>query len=418
MASKWGRLIAITGGGQALVQVIGFATGIIIIRSLSVEQYAFYTLATSILGTMSIMANGGVASGVMVQGGKVWQNRSRLGGVITYGIQLRRQMAVYSFALAGPILVWLLLRNGASWWLALCIAGAVVPAFIATLSGRILDAPLRLHQQVWPMQRIFVGSNLLRFATTVPVMLVWPAAVAALLVNGLADVVANIRLRRAAAPYADLKAAPDAEVKPAILAMVRRVLPNAVYFSVSSQIGVFLVSFFGSAVAIAQLGALSRIGLVLALAKAVVMTLFVPRFTKLPVSSPLIVKRFFQVQTMLWLLSVVSMTGVWLFAEPILWLLGSEYKSLRLELILMAASSLAALAAFTTERLNESRAWVVAPRYFIPCSLVLQVGLAVALRPSTSATAFIYGLCVQFATYLGFIVFFLWRVRRDKTVSL
>jgi hypothetical protein len=140
----------------------------------------------------------------------------------------------------------------------------MAPAFVAALSSRILNTPLRLHQQIWPLQRISVGANLLRLAGTIPVLFAWPAAIGALLVNGVAEIFANRRLRRAAAPYADFAAAPDADAKTHIVAMVRRILPNAVYFSFSSQLGVFLVSFFGSAVAIAQIGALSRIGMALA----------------------------------------------------------------------------------------------------------------------------------------------------------
>lgn len=411
---NWFKLLSVTGGGQGLVQLIGFITGIVVIRFLSVDQYAFYTLANTMLGTMGILANGGIAAGVMVQGGKVWQNRERLGAVVACGIQLRRTFAFFSFAVAGPVLVWLLLRNGASWWVALGIAAAVVPAFVATLSSRIFNTPLRLHQQVWPLQRISVGANLLRLAGTLPVLFAWPAAIGALLVNGLAEIFANLRLRSAAAPYADFRAAPDPETRTHIVAMVRRVLPNAIYFSFSSQLGVFLVSFFGSAVAIAELGALSRIGMALALVKAVVMTLIVPRFTKLLEESPLVVRRFSQVQGMLWILAGPLLLLVYFFANPILWILGPEYAGLQWELLLMTAGSLVALAAFTTERLNESRGWVIPPHFFIPAALALQVAVAAALRPSTAATGFAYTLVIQLAIYAVYVLFFVKRANQHK----
>lgn len=415
---NWFKLLSVTGGGQGLVQLIGFITGIAVIRFLSVDQYAFYTLANTMLGTMGMLANGGIAAGVLVQGGKVWQDRTRLGAVIACGIQLRRAFAFFSFAATGPILVWLLLRNGASWWVALGITAAVVPAFIAALSSRIFDTPLRLHQKVWPLQRISVGANLLRLAGTFPVLFAWPAAIGALLVNGVAEIFANRRLRSAAAPYADFGAAPDPEAKTHIVAMVRRILPNAVYFSFSSQLGVFLVSFFGSAAAIAQLGALSRIGMALALVKAVVITLFVPRFTKLPEDSPIMMMRFAQVQGLLWALSIVIMFFIYVFADPILWVLGPEYGDLRVELLLMTAASLVLLASFTTERLNESRGWVIRPHLFIPAAVTLQLAVAAVLRPSTAASGFAYTLIIQFAFYVGYVLFFLTRaIERGRPSS-
>jgi hypothetical protein len=412
--NKWARLIAITGGGQGLVQVIGFITGIVVIRFLSVDQYAFYTLANTMLGTMGILANGGIAAGVLVQGGKVWQDRERLGAVIACGIQLRRTFAFFSFAATGPILLWLLLRNGASWWVALGITAALAPAFVAALSSRILNTPLRLHQEVWPLQRISVGANLLRLAGTVPVLFAWPAAIAALLVNGLAEMFANRRLQRAAAPYANFSAAPDAEARTHIIAMVRRVLPNAVYFSFSSQLGIFLVSFFGSAVAIAQLGALSRIGMALALVKAMVMTLIIPRFIKLPEESFMVLRRFSYVQGLLWILAVMLLVLCYLFAEPILWILGSDYAGLQWELLLMMAGSLVALAVFTTERLSESRGWVIPPHLFIPAALVLQIAVAAVLQPATAATGFAYTLIIQVGFYAAYVLFFVFQAHRRR----
>ncbi len=396
------------------MQLIGFLTGIMVIRFLSVDQYAFYTLASTVLGTMGILANGGVAAGVLVQGGKVWQDPQRLGSVIACGIQLRRKFAFFSFAVSGPILVWLLLRNGASWWIALGVGFAVLPAFVATLSSRILDVPLRLHQQIWPLQRIGIGANVLRLVGVLSVLWVWPVAIAVLLVNGLAEIFANLRLRKAAAPYALLNAPPSPEARVHIVAMVRRILPNAIYFSLSSQFSIFLVSFFGSAVAIAQIGALSRIGMALALVQAVVMTLLVPRFTKLPEHSPSVVLRFVQVQGLLWFLSGAVLAAIYLFPTPILWLLGPAYEGLERELLLMATGSLIALAVFTTERLSESRGWVVTPYYFVPAALTLQIAAAGWLRPSTAAEGFIYGIAIQTAFYCVQVLYFVRRSMRSR----
>lgn len=72
---SWIKLIAVTGSAQVIVQVLGFISGIMIIRMLPTQEYAFYTLANTMLGTMTILADGGIGTGVMAQGGKVWQNR-------------------------------------------------------------------------------------------------------------------------------------------------------------------------------------------------------------------------------------------------------------------------------------------------------------------------------------------------------
>ncbi|RYE13089.1 MAG: hypothetical protein EOP51_30380 [Sphingobacteriales bacterium] len=97
---EWGKMFTITGSAQSIVQGLGLVCGIIIIRMLPTQEYAFYTLTNTMLGTMTILADGGIASGVMAQGGKVWQDKTKLGKVLATGMSLR-----FKFALAGCLLL-------------------------------------------------------------------------------------------------------------------------------------------------------------------------------------------------------------------------------------------------------------------------------------------------------------------------
>src|SRR5271154_6478196 len=89
----WGKLISVTGGGQILVQGIGLICGILVIRLLPVKQYAWYTIANTLLGTMFILADSGITTSVMAQGGKIWQEKVKLGIVLDTGMHLRKQFA-------------------------------------------------------------------------------------------------------------------------------------------------------------------------------------------------------------------------------------------------------------------------------------------------------------------------------------
>ena len=59
---NWSKLISITASAQLIVQAVGFLSGILIIRLLPVQEYAYYTLANTMLGTMTILADGGISS--------------------------------------------------------------------------------------------------------------------------------------------------------------------------------------------------------------------------------------------------------------------------------------------------------------------------------------------------------------------
>lgn len=86
------KLFIVTGGAQILIQAIGFISGIMVIRLLSPQEYAYYVLANTVLGTMVVLADGGVSSGVMSQGAKVWQDKIKLGLVFSTGIHLRKKI--------------------------------------------------------------------------------------------------------------------------------------------------------------------------------------------------------------------------------------------------------------------------------------------------------------------------------------
>ena len=58
---------------------IGMLSGIIVIRLLTTEEYAFYTLANTMLGVMTVLTDSGIGAGVTAEGGKVWKSPEKMG---------------------------------------------------------------------------------------------------------------------------------------------------------------------------------------------------------------------------------------------------------------------------------------------------------------------------------------------------
>src|SRR5690606_2402187 len=133
--SEWSKLIVITGSSQILIQALGFISGILVIRLLSIHEYALYTLANTMLGTLTILADGGISTGTMALGGKVWRDRDELGKVVATGLDLRKKFAVGSLLVSVPILIYLLRHHEASWLMTVLIVLSLIPAFFSALSG-------------------------------------------------------------------------------------------------------------------------------------------------------------------------------------------------------------------------------------------------------------------------------------------
>ncbi len=85
------RIVGNFASVQALVQLAGFASGILLVRQLDPHELAFFTIANTMQGTINVLADMGISIGLMSIGGRVWQDRFRFGQLITTanGVRLR-----------------------------------------------------------------------------------------------------------------------------------------------------------------------------------------------------------------------------------------------------------------------------------------------------------------------------------------
>ncbi|TRX22996.1 MATE family efflux transporter [Flavobacterium franklandianum] len=367
---SWGKLISITGGAQIIVQAVGFASGILIIRLLPVQEYAYYTLANTMLGTMAILTDGGISTSVLAQGGKVWQNNEKMGIVLATGLDLMRKFGIVSLLVSVPILFYLLVHNGASWLTSLLIALALIPAFYAALSDSVLEIIPKLHQAILPLQKNQVEVGLGRLLLTALTLFLFPWAFVGILASGIPRIWGNFQLSKMGYEYADKNQQPDREIRLEILALVKKIMPTSIYFCVSGQITIWLISIFGNTTSLAQLGALGRISILLSVLGTIIGTLIIPRFAKLALEKKILLQRFIQIMLILIVSSSLIVLFVYFFPIPILWILGKDYKSLNYELVLSFVGSCIGLISGIAFSLYSSRGWALPPVVLITINLL------------------------------------------------
>lgn len=402
---NWGKLISITGSAQIMIQALGFASGILIIRLLPVQEYAFYTLANTMLGTMTVLADGGITTGIMAQGGKVWEDKAKMGVVLATGLDLRKKFALASLLVSVPILFYLLFHNGASWTTSLLIATAMIPAFYAALSDSLLEIIPKLNQTILPLQRNQIEVGIGRLLLSGLTMFIFPWAFVAVLAAGIPRIWGNIGLRKIVYTMADKDQQPDVEVKKEILSLVKRILPTSIYYCVSGQITIWLISVFGNTTSLAQLGALSRLSVMLSIFSAIIATLIIPRFAKLRSNKYLLLKRFFQIMGLLIVLLSIIVLIVYLFPTPILWLLGDAYKGLPFELLLSILSSCIGLLGGIVFNLYSSRGWAMSPIALILINLLAIIVSASVLDLSSLRGVLFFNIVLGLVALMQTIVF-------------
>jgi O-antigen/teichoic acid export membrane protein len=396
-ALRLGKLIAITGGAQAAVQVMGLVTGILIIRLLPMKEYAYYTIANTVLGTMTVLADSGINNAIMSQGGPVWQDKKELGKVLSTGLELRRKFAILSLCVSLPILLFLLIHQGAGWPVSLLIALALIPAFTAGLSDSILEIPSRLHQDLKFLQYNQLLVSVGRFLLSTASLFVFPWTFISLLANGIPRIYGNIKLKQNAGRFADFEQPADVAVNEKMLKMVKRIFPLTVYYAYSGQIVIWLVSLSGTAFAVAQIGALGRISMVLNFFNVLFAMMIIPRFARLPTDRNELLKRFSQIMGGMVVFSVLIVAVSWLFSPLILSALGKEYADLETALVLNMAGSSIGLISGSVYGIYSSRGWTIQPFYSIGVNLLSVVVCILLIDVSDLKGVLIFNVIVALA---------------------
>ncbi len=280
-ALKRVRMVGRFATVQVIVQIIGFASGILLVRYLDQRQYAYFTIANTMQGTIAVLADMGIGIGLMSIGGRVWQDRYRFGQLIRTAQVLRWKLGAVAIAIILPILHLMLVRNGASPRFSLLLIGFILAGIIAQLSFTILSVVPRLCSDVPRIQRIDLTGSIVRLVVLVGCAFLFLDASIAILVGSATLLLQFVMMRRYVGGVIDVHAPENDDDRRAMLGFVKNQAPNAIFYCVQGQITIFLISFFGHhAGAVAEIGALGRLAMIFAVLGQLMTNIFVPAFAR------------------------------------------------------------------------------------------------------------------------------------------
>ena len=377
--------LVLTGGAQTAMQVLAFATGLVVIRVLPVDEYAFYTLAMAALGTMTVLSDCGISQAVLSSGGRVWRDPDALGGVVSGGLRLRMLFASGAGTLCSIVLIVLLTRRGATFAQATLVTAGAIPLLLATTTSQLYEVVPRLQQNILPLQHIQLASAGIRLITVAAVTMLWPVAWVVGLAAGITQLWTSWRVRHLALTAAHPGHPCPPEAWAEMLRMLRRTAPSAVYYAFAGQVSVWLISVFGNTERVAQVGALTRLAMLFNILSTVFALMVVPRFARMQAGQALLFRWFWVVQLVLILPLIAVVAVVARFPSESLAILGGDYRVLSTEVVLVAASGAMTLLSGCAYSLAAARGVVAAPAFVIVTAITLQVGLALTLPISTVA---------------------------------
>jgi len=409
-ARKWAPLLARFTIVQAVVQVVGLTAGLLIVRALPKREYAFYTIANTMLATILELADSGISGALAAIGGRIWQNGRQLGSVLNTALQLRRQLAAITIFVVVPVLAWLLRENGASLLVIAALIAAVLVGSGLELVTRIYSVALRLRSEIRQIQKQAFMAALAKLAVVAAALFIFFNATVAIVAVVVGYAVQFEMLRRWVQREVDRSAPRDPAMRSEIVSVLKRQAPHSIYYCLQGQIMVWLISIFGNSDSVANVGALGRLALVFALLSSVTVEVVLPAFSRIQ-SLHQLRRRYFQIVVGYLGFAVLLVAVVALFPGQVLSVLGHQYSNLHAEGILMAACGVTTTTAGLLWATNAARAWVVPPALLIPCTLVLQAVLVVVLKLSTVRGVLLFGLwtCVPSILFsIGLAVTKMW----------
>jgi len=360
---------------QTAVQIIAFASGILLVRWLPQREYAFFTIANAMQATLILLADIGISTGLILIGGRIWHDRHRFGELINTGLAVRRKLAFFSVIIVAPILYAMLAKNGATPIYALLLIGLVLGSFSIQLSIDVFSVVPRLHSDVARIQKIDLTCATVRLGLILGIAYIFATAGIAVAIASVAFLLQYFLLRSYAAKVVDLSANENAEDRREIVDLIKRLAANALFYCFQGQITVFLIGFFArQASSVAEVGALGRLATIFTVLMNVLTNIFVPAFSRCQNKSRLRYL-YFAIAGGVILFSAIVVCGAAFFPEQFLFVLGNRYTHLHRELVLMVGVSVITAGAGTLWLLNAAKGWITGSWLYIPLTLATQIAL-------------------------------------------
>ncbi len=387
----WTKLLTKFLSVQVLVQALGFVSGIVLIRSLSKEEYGYLTIANSMQSMMNGLADSGISIGISEIAGKVWNDKYRFGQVIQSALELRKWLALISTSIITPIMIWVLLRNNISTTSAILITIAILIELYFYLESSVLETVPRFYSKIKTIQNLDIVFAVTRLILLGVGYFTFLNSVIAAFISTIASACRTILLRRVANQEIDVKVEKNLDYQKNILSIVKNFIPNSIFYTFQGQISILLISIFGNTQNIAEIGALSRFSMIFALVTPIMSSIAFPAFSRCQNQS-LLKLRYWQIVLANILFGIVLIGISYFFSDQILWILGTKYSGLSSEFTLVVLLGTVGHIGGVMWGLCCAKGWIKNMWLEIPIKLSVQIILLLFMNLSNIKEVILFGI--------------------------
>jgi O-antigen/teichoic acid export membrane protein len=406
---RWAGILSAYFTAQSLTQLAGIAAGLLLVRTMPVREFAFYTLALSVITFFAFLSDLGSTGSLVHFFRQASTEGEEFPAYLSSVLSLRRIGFLIGAAVVAVAFPMAAAAKGFGTAETLLTLAAILCAVWFQIGAAVRVLSLRLTDRYAASYRAEIAGALLRLLLTLAMIAsALLQAWIGVLVSAAGTAATVLLARRAEAPRTV-----ETDLRPyrrRVLRYLLPTLPSALYFSIQGPLTIWLAATFGSARNIAEVGALSRLGMIVGLFSTLIAVVFLPRLARIT-DERHYRTRCLQFGGLLIVIAGALLAAAALFPGLLLQVIGQSYSGLHRELVLVVAGSGLTLLGGYAVSLNLARSWT---RWETAAVLVLflsQAALAAVLPLGTTSGILLFnlgtaavGLALQIAvTWTGFV---------------
>ena len=418
------RLLTTYVIGQGGAQFLQLVTGFIVIRWLSKEAYADYTIINAILGMGSMLFGLGISQCLTGLIGKNITDSVLVGRFVYAAYSLRNRVMVVGIVLLMITFVALSKKFEWSFWVALfyflCVSLTLFFNAWETVNKPVLLLEYRLREIYTLSCGACFARLLFLFVAALAGVLITPVVVFFNMLQAAINAVGMgifSRSRITPVPKGECLSRERRE----ILRLTLPKLPNLIVITFSSQLIFILAGIFATTTTLAEAGALSRLAMFFVIFKRMGGTLITPYFAKTERQD--LLKRV--VVLIVSLIGFVCLAGSlgYFFPDPLLFLLGPGYEDLQFETFLVVLDAAISVAVGALISVCNARKYVYSWHSLVvlpPRILMLVLGV-IYLDLGNLTQLLMLGLSIaitQVITQFGILVYGICQTRKEARSEL
>jgi len=403
--------------GGAMAQLVGAISGILLVRWMSIPDYAIYTVATTMAGAVFVLTKGGPHMGLSAVLSRVWPDRAEAAKAVASSFKTRLLISALTLPPLLGVSAYLFHSAGAGAWLVILLVVLLALIWIADMYSGIIDQVLFFDGKAVQVQ---VADTLIaagRLVLIVAIRLAGLLSVVLAFATTLFVVAARIPpiQKWVGQSLGKTNAAVDPAMEATVKSVAFRQIPVDIFSLLQAQAALFYLTVeTANSGELATYGALSRIAQILTPFSALSLAYFLPAFAS---STDRVLPRLG------WFVVLGSLPAVALlalvFAEPqwILFVLGESYEDQAGPLRVYAIVLVILTAVNVAWALVSHRGWNRWAWLRIPIGVAWIVFAPWIIPVDTAAGAYVFIAGFSVGTLVALFVD-LWHSRQEGEIKL